>query len=137
MNRVHGGAAGISVQRRLRVVHHVDAFKCVNFTACGPVWGLRPEGGPDGALDVQREAPASSFSTCIIKNVDVPQVVRKIEARDTMAATLYLFVKSRSTWAQKHVGQPPPSPEVTNLHRTGRVTCPRSRHCQRQTDPWW
>jgi hypothetical protein len=76
LNRVHGGAAGVGVQRGLRVVHHVDAFKCVNFAACGPVWGLRPEGGPDGALDVQREVPASGFSTCVIKNVDVPEVVK-------------------------------------------------------------
>jgi hypothetical protein len=39
---VDSGATGLGVQRSLRVVHIVDAFKRVNFAAYGPVWGLRP-----------------------------------------------------------------------------------------------
>ncbi len=53
LHRVGSGAAGLGVQRSLRVVHHVDAFKRVDFAPHGPVWGLRPEGRPDGALNMQ------------------------------------------------------------------------------------
>jgi hypothetical protein len=50
---VDSAAAGLGVQRSLRVVHIVDAFKRVDFAAYGPVWGLRPEGRPDGALNMR------------------------------------------------------------------------------------
>lgn len=50
LHRIDNGAAGLGVQRGLRVLHHVDALERVDFAACGPIWGLRPEGGPDGAL---------------------------------------------------------------------------------------
>ncbi len=59
LHRVDNGATGLGVQRRLRVVYHVDTFKRVNFATYGPVWGLRPEGRPDGALDMQRVRVAS------------------------------------------------------------------------------
>ena len=53
LHRVYSGAAGLGMQRSLRVVYHVDAFKRVDFAACGPVWSLRPEGRPDRALNMQ------------------------------------------------------------------------------------
>ena len=50
---VDDGAARLSMQRSLRVVYIVDAFKRVDFAAYGPVWGLRPEGRPNGALNMR------------------------------------------------------------------------------------
>ena len=48
MDGVHGGAAGL-------IVRHDDTFECVDFATCGPVWNMKSEGGPDGALDMRRE----------------------------------------------------------------------------------
>jgi hypothetical protein len=50
LHRVDDSAAGFGVQRGLRVVHHVDPLKRVDFAAFGPIWRLRPEGRPDGTL---------------------------------------------------------------------------------------
>lgn len=61
LHRVGSGAAGLGVQRSLRIEHHVDAFKRVDFAARRPVWGLRPEGRPDGALDTV-DAVASALA---------------------------------------------------------------------------
>lgn len=60
LHRVDNGTTWLGVKRALRVVHQVDAFKRVDFAACGPVCGLRPESRPDGALYMQWMRVASA-----------------------------------------------------------------------------
>lgn len=94
MHRIDGGAAGLGVQRGLRIVHHVDAFERVDFTAYRPVWGLRPEGGPDGALNTyRRESPGVSIG--MIQNIGLPEVAKKTARDTTITPSRWLFfVKS-------------------------------------------
>jgi hypothetical protein len=47
---VDDGTAWLSVQRNMGIGHQVDSFERVDLAARGPVWRLRPECGPYGAL---------------------------------------------------------------------------------------